>query len=403
MAIEQNNNELMKIRMIKEFVIEYKNERICMNDIAPRQMMNLLAILVYQRRKPINKDKLIELLWQENENPLNVMKFSIFRLRTFLKEQPVLADLDLIITTKKGYEFNQEIPVEIDVEMIEDCWQQMNLDSKTNLESIKKAKIILEYYKGKFLEGSTEDWMLHIQSYLQNIYQRTFELYANHLLLNKNYDELIEVAHRAISIDAFHEEAYYYYIDSLIENQLFNKALTAYKDVQKLFFEEFGSPLSLKLRSLYNVIIAKDEEDEMDINTLKDKLTIGLKDEGAFYCEYELFRHIFQVELRNSVRENRLEFLVVFEIHIEGSEKEQLVYMDKLKKVIHMSLRKGDVFSRMNKIQYVLLIPCKNVESAHMVIHRITSAYYRKVSKERVKLHYYLSTLSELSQLENNL
>ncbi|MEG2244108.1 MAG: BTAD domain-containing putative transcriptional regulator [Erysipelotrichaceae bacterium] len=397
----KNMNEIMKIKMFKEFVIEYKGETIVVNDVATRQMMNLLATLVYYHRNPINKDRLVELMWQENENPLNVMKFSVFRLRSFLKEIPVFSDLELIVTSKTGYEFNPEIPVEIDTEIVEDCWHQMNRATQTNSETINKAKSILDIYQGQFLDGNNEEWVLGIQSYFQNMYARAFEIYASNLYMNKNYKELIEVSYRGIGLDAYDEEAYYYYLSGLIEDQQYHKALTAFKDVQKLFLQEFGSPLSLKLRNLYRVIIAKDEEDEIDIDTLKEKLTTELDDEGAFYCEYELFRHIYQVELRNSKREDKSEFLIVFEIRCEGSDSEQLVAMEKLKKVIQGSLRKGDVFSRINKVQYVLLIPCKDVENAHMVIHRITSAYYRKVSKVKVKLHYHLSSLIKFEESSN--
>ncbi|MEG0841264.1 MAG: BTAD domain-containing putative transcriptional regulator [Erysipelotrichaceae bacterium] len=392
-AIEQKTNDLMKINLFNEFVIEYKNEKIIVHEIATRQLMNLLAILIYYRRNPINKSRLIELMWQENENPLNVMKFSIFRLRTLLESIPVLADLDLIITTKNSYEFNPNIPVEIDVEIMSDCWQQMNRSEETNQEYYKSAYKILHLYHGQFLTESNEEWAVQQQNYYSNMYMNVFKHYADYLSNAGKYDELIEISHQAILLDDLNEDAYFYYINGLIQDQQYHKALTTYKEVQKLFFKEFGSPLDLKLRSLHSVIVAKDEEDQIDIESLRQKLNTELNDEGAFYCEYELFRHIYQVELRNLKRDHHQVFLIVFEIHCEGNQKQQQNAMDILKKTISTSLRKGDVFSRMNKVQYLLLIPCLDVENAHFVIHRITSAYYRKVSKMKVKLFYHLSSL----------
>ncbi|MEG0423776.1 MAG: BTAD domain-containing putative transcriptional regulator [Erysipelotrichaceae bacterium] len=392
------DKDIMKIQMFKEFVIEYHNERIIINDFATRQMTNLLAILIYYRRKPINKEQLIELMWQDNDNPLNVMKFSIFRLRALLKEIPVLSELDLVVTSKAGYEFNPNIKVEIDIELVEDNWHLMNTDSETNVGNVKRAKTILDIYKGQFLEGNNEEWIIHCQSYYQNMYMNAFEIYCSYLYREKKYEPLIEIAAKGIALDKFDEEAYYYYLRGLIEDQQYHKALSEFKDVQKLFLQEYGTPLSLKLRNLYGVIVAKDEEDQIDIVTLKEKLTNELDEDGAFYCEYELFRHIYQVELRNAKREAKPTFLIVFEICYEGSEKDQLQAMEKLKNVIQKTLRKGDVFSRINKVQFVLLIPCKDIENAHMVIHRITSTYYRKVSKNKIKLHYHLSSLLDYTE-----
>ncbi|MEG0520620.1 MAG: winged helix-turn-helix domain-containing protein, partial [Erysipelotrichaceae bacterium] len=173
------DKDIMKIQMFKEFVIEYHNERIIINDYATRQMTNLLAILIYYRRKPINKDQLIELMWQDNENPLNVMKFSIFRLRALLKEIPVLSELDLVVTSKAGYEFNPNIKVEIDIELVEDNWHLMNTDSETNVGNVKRAKTILDIYKGQFLEGNNEEWIIRCQSYYQNMYMNAFEIYCS--------------------------------------------------------------------------------------------------------------------------------------------------------------------------------------------------------------------------------
>ncbi|MEG0695177.1 MAG: BTAD domain-containing putative transcriptional regulator, partial [Erysipelotrichaceae bacterium] len=335
------DKDIMKIQMFKEFVIEYHNERIIINDFATRQMTNLLAILIYYRRKPINKEQLIELMWQDNDNPLNVMKFSIFRLRALLKEIPVLSELDLVVTSKAGYEFNPNIKVEIDIEIVEDYWHLMNTDSETNVENVKRAKTILDIYKGQFLEGNNEEWIIHCQSYYQNMYMNAFEIYCSYLYREKKYEPLIEIAAKGIALDKFDEEAYYYYLRGLIEDQQYHKALSEFKDVQKLFLQEYGTPLSLKLRNLYGVIVAKDEEDQIDIVTLKEKLTNELDEDGAFYCEYELFRHIYQVELRNAKREAKPTFLIVFEICYEGSEKDQLQAMEKLKNVIQKTLRKG--------------------------------------------------------------
>lgn len=388
-------DEIMKITLFQEFTIEYHGTLIKISDVATRQLQDLLQIFVYYRRNPISKDKLIELMWQDNENPLNVMKFSIFRLRGLLKGIEVFKDIDLIVTTKTGYCFNPEIEVAADFEQVDDAWKIMNDEACTLQNSIKNAKCILDLYRGPLFVRNTDFWMIQAQSYYQNIYHKAFDTYCSHLLQKKDLINLIDYAQKAVDLDQFHEDAWYYYLQGLIEDHQYHRALTMYKNVQDLFYQEFGHPLSLRLKNLYNIIVAQDEEEEIDVETLKEKLNANIDEGGAFYCEYELFKHIYQVEIRNAIRDSKEQFLVVFELRSQLNDKVLLQAMEKLKAVVKSSLRKGDVYSRMNKTQLVILLPCQNIDNGYSIIQRITSNFYRKIARSKVKLHYFISPLTQ--------
>lgn len=179
-----------------------------------------------------------------------------------------------------------------------------------------------------------------------------------------------------------------------METNRYKEALDLYKNVQDQFYQSVGQPLSLKMKSLYKIIIANDEQEEINLKTLKTQLESDIDRSGAFYCDYEFFKHIYQVELRNIKRKCREQYLVVFEISTDLDDEPLRAIMTKLTKIIQNSLRMGDVYSRINKTQIVLLLPCETIDNGYAVIQRITQQFYRKVTRKQAKLHYHIEAVT---------
>ena len=97
------NSSKMYIHLFDGFTIEYGGEVFNMRDYLSRQSLSLLEVLILQDRKNVSREFLMELFWENSDNPLSSLKFNIFLLRKLLKERPALQDIDLIQTEKGGY------------------------------------------------------------------------------------------------------------------------------------------------------------------------------------------------------------------------------------------------------------------------------------------------------------
>lgn len=387
--------ETMQVTLFQNFTMTYQGELIIVDEAATKQLTTLLEILFLNLNQPIPRDKLINYLWQDSDNPSNVLKFSIFRLRKLLRSFDCLKEVEFVQTTKQGYLLNQKLPIKTDVQMVDELWEQMNNKDAKQETIIQAAEQVIHLYKGRlFVDAPDQLWLHQLQSDYHNIFQSCINKVCEFYLHEEDYQKVLSTVQHAIAIDPFFEDAYFYYIQALMETRQYKLALDLYKNIQDQFYQSVGQPLSLKMKSLYKIIIANDEQEEINLKTLKAQLESDIDRNGAFYCDYEFFKHIYQVELRNIKRKCKEQYLVVFEISTDLDEEPLRAIMTKLTKIIQNSLRMGDVYSRINKTQVVLLLPCETIDNGYTVIQRITQQFYRKVTKKQARLHYHIEAIT---------
>lgn len=386
-------DNIIKISMLKDFTLEFHDQKIAFDKVATRQMTSLLQMLVFHKNG-ISKEQLISEMWQDNANPLNALKYSIFRLRATLDEIECFHGLELISTIKNGYIFAPNFTVISDYGLIDEHYKIMNDSSKIKKDIILSAEQIIHLYKGPFFMNDSSLWCMQVRSYYQNIYEKTFVVVCDEYLQTKKEKELLPIIQKAIDIDKFFDDAYVFYMKALIELGEYNKAMQLYKQINNLYESEFGHAPSLKIKSMYRVLSSREEE-VIDVEALKKRLDENMAEAGALYCDYETFKYIYHAMLNNARRDNKNEFLLFFQLNSKDDDKKQLQYMTKLKTIMCSSLRSGDVLSKINKSQIIALLPCETLDNGYNVIQRITSAFYKKVNKENARLHYFISTLND--------
>ena len=130
---------------------------------------------------------------------------------------------------------------------------------------------------------------------------------------------------------------------------------------------------------------------ETDINVIRDSLHEGVHDSGAFFCEFEIFKEIYQLQVRNSARSGQSIYVCLITITDDNGEvlKQNVLNnaMSKLLLTINESLRRGDVYTRYSLSQYLVMLQTLTVENAEMVNERIVKRFKREYPKLAVKLH----------------
>ena len=119
------------------------------------------------------------------------------------------------------------------------------------------------------------------------------------------------------------------------------------------------------------------------LHNLKDQTSYT----GAFYCEYEVFKRMYQNLIRSQVRSQELTCLVIFELRNILPEVDVSKLMDKLKKSFDTGLRREDIYSRINSLQFVVLLSCKSKDNGYLIIQRIQKIFYKQVGRDVVKLY----------------
>ena len=105
-----------------------------------------------------------------------------------------------------------------------------------------------------------------------------------------------------------------------------------------------------------------------------------MNEQGAFICDYEIFKNMYRLKARDASRSGRAIFIGLITLtdmcgHLP--KKELLcIAMEKLLDSIHESLRKSDVISRFSATQYILMLPSHTYENGQMVMERIAKNFH---------------------------
>ncbi len=248
----------LKIRLFGELAFSFDDKVIEVKDKFGKHLVLVLEYLIYHRKQNITKEKLIENLWADSLNPVSALKFSIFRLRQLFEEIEALKGIDCLKTTKTGYAFNPDCEVWVDVEEADALWKKINDENVTRSEKSIFLKQIIELMPQPFLTSSTSQlWTMPVREYFTHIHNRSVMMFLEDLEIDRKYDEIMQVAQLALRIDPLNEEFHYYFLLSLIETKQYRKAIEYYETINRRFYKEFNAQLSLRTKSLYNMILSR--------------------------------------------------------------------------------------------------------------------------------------------------
>ncbi len=347
-----------------------------------KQLSTLFAIVASNRNQTLSKEMLIDALWSDSENPTNALKVSIFRLRNIIKDIPILNEYEWVVTSKKGYIFNEEIEATLDVEQFENYIFQAK--EEKNMNYYQEA---IALYADSFLCNLSADWVIMDRNYYKSMYIQAAEQYCRFVFDNKNYDDASAICKRAFAVDPYVEEIIYIYVKSLIANKQYNVALSFYENISKQFFREMGFELQIEKKALFNIVISDKQKNEpMDVQEYIEEMYEGTDVSGPYYCDYQAFKSIVQYEIRNSQRDNKQKFLLV--INVSDSCVELQTVMQVLIKIIDNSLRSNDVYTKMSGSQYAIILNLSNEVTVNRVVDRIHQRFLGKMPNEKSNVSF---------------
>lgn len=350
--------------------------------------------MIYNKNDGISKENLIDALWSNNVNPDSAMKFAIHRLRALLEEVEFF-DEPLVVTTKNGYGINPKIVLTSD---LEEADHLIKLSKNTNITIEQKelyVKELVNIVNQTFLPFSSEVmWTIPIREYYKTTYNANMNFLMRNAYEQEQYDELINYAQQAINVDPFYEDHYYYYILGLIKKNQYREAIEYYQELISYFHQELQTTLSPKIKDLYTFVIKQEEKNQINLSSLMTELD-EYHSEGSYYCDYEVFKRYYQIAKRLSARNEANYYVALLEIGSTYSLQEQANIMEHMISAIQSTLRKGDVFTRMNPRQCVILLPCEACSNVDAIIARVKENYAKKSDMPFVNITVHVLPLSK--------
>jgi len=120
---------------------------------------------------------------------------------------------------------------------------------------------------------------------------------------------------------------------------------------------------------------------------------------GAFFCQYPSFIDSYRMMGRMMERSGQSVYLLMCTLNDKkgqlSDESEALKELsDLLHDSIQESLRRGDVFTRYNLKQYLVMVVGIREEECSIVTGRIDHNFRKKCSNRNIKLNFHISSVA---------
>lgn len=324
-----------------------------------KQLSNLLAFLL-EKERSISKDELIDTLWTESDSPRNALKFAIYRLRNKLKEVDGLPDVEYVVTTASGYQFNPTL------KFVKDCVIfEQKLTKAINDNDFATWESCFDDYTGDYLNGIEANWIDSIRRHYKDLMLKTCNRLASIYLSKKDPKKAIILCNKGLRINNLDERLIYTYLNALINDHQYNNALVYYQNVNEKYKRILGLPLHLKSQLKEAIEQAEKSEaitfddDSFDVENFRFK---------AMSVDIKTFKSLCEYAIRNYIVTKDKKYLVT--IKTKG-DIEGLIIMDKLIPIIQNTIRCNDVICVDENNSILLLVSLNNKEEADIIYNRI--------------------------------
>jgi DNA-binding SARP family transcriptional activator len=388
---------MLKISMLGEFSMKYGENDISDTINRSKKMRTLLTYLITFKEREVSQDELIEALWPDEsiDKPANTMKTMLHRARAALKQLGIDSGHELISYKSGAYAWTPSVPCSVDVDEFSKLLDEAE---KSGISEEERADYLIaacSVYKGDFLPKNSFDmWVVPMASYFRSKYLHAACTAADLLEAQKRYDDVVSLCQSAVAIDPYEEYLHRALIRALVAAGRQQQAMAHYDYVTELFFSRFGITPTAELTALYKDIVKTSKKVETNLTVILDSLAENENDKGCYFCEYEFFRNIYQLEARSAARTGQVVYVCLLSVgDARGHQPQQNVLnraMFKLREVVTLSLRHGDVFTRYSVCQYLVMLPTNSYETGSMVMRRICDRFRRENPKMPVVLSHAL-------------
>ena len=390
--------DVIRIQMMGNFLI-YINEQRVENPVSKsRKGTALVEYLVLHRGKPVPNQQLLRALWPEHSvtNPENALKTLVSRMRTLLNQMS--QGLGSCIVSDRGAYHWQSLP-----EMHIDAMELMDLydaiEAERDPDKLRTMyERVLELYTGDlFQTGDLEGdsgfaQQLHAQ-YLTAVYG-----YIELLRKAEDYNDIIAVCRTALEVDSFDDRLHIELMKAMVSLNRTSDALVQYKHATNLTYRYLGAPPSPEMMAFYQEMNRARQSLKYNLDAIRRELHNSSMERGAFVCDYEMFKAIYNLEMRNLERLGTTMFLGIIMVGDDDDGNDSIRQdniMNGLIEILRDNLRKGDIITHFSPSVIALLLPTVNYKTGSMVMERIRQLFYRRYPNSDIPFHSRLGMLGK--------
>ncbi len=389
-----NKDGVLEIMTLGQFMVRRGSDIISGENKRSYRIWELCKYFITKRDKPTYSETIMEDLWPDRDytDAKQALRTQIYRLRMLLDKKDTPEDNSCIIFSGGAYALNKNTDYWLDAQEFESLYNEaVHITQKDPNSAIEKYQQAARLYKGDYLpEISYAEWVIPVRNYYNHLYIQLVLDLTTLLHDQGRNEEIIEVLENAFLIEFFEEEFHFRYLRALIAAGRSRQAQSHYEYTSSVFYREMGIEMSSSMRDLYRNILFQNNSVNRDLHLVQNSLYDIPESNVAFLCTSDVFRYLYNLEVRRNERTGQSVFLGMLTLSWPNWENEDLVQMRNdmncLEETLLNSLRKGDVVCRWNESQYLILLPEITLENTDLVMRRIKFNFRRFSSNQQVDI-----------------
>ena len=396
-------NETIDIKLMNAFEVIVDGRPIPHPFDRSRKGVLLLQHLILSGGRTISRQKLLDMFWEgdTSANPESALKTLVSRLRVQLRQVFGEGGSECIVTEQGGYRWESLPNMTVDVHEIEALLGELANVKGAQTELTAIMPRLLELYTGDLLAQNTESHTEFVVTHAVSLHSRYLEAvytYVEFLKGNKDFPRVIEVCRTALDRDRFADRLHMELMSALIEMNLISEALVQYKHVMHLYERYLGVKPGEEMQAFYRRIVRARQSVEFSLEAITAELLGDGGQDGAFVCEYTVFKEVFHLQMRSLERSGVPVFLAV--VMVDGADGalitpiEQDGIMNELCVILRDNLRRGDTITRFSPTMFALLLPTVNYATGNAVMERMKRLFYRKYPSSNIAYNYLIGPLN---------
>ncbi|WP_207706845.1 AfsR/SARP family transcriptional regulator [Alkaliphilus pronyensis] len=378
----QKEENKLQIYTLGRFEVIRGNQMLYEKSSRSKKLWELFKYMITYKNKNISLDMIHENVFPDEnyENPKNVLKNSVYRLRKILRaNQPSDNYNNIILFSDECYKLNSN-DIWIDIDCFEELFNRAEeLKKGSAHDAVTLYREAIALYTGDYLNGySNMDWVVPIRSYYKRLYlQCCLGLIALLEEMN-NYKEVLKICEEFMTIEPYEEEIHVSFIKALARNGQIKEAIKHYEYCTSGFYRTFGIKPSEKLKQVYDNLKKNTNQN----NSNKINIYDTDKTRGAFYCKPQTFKSIVQLENRRNERKGEEVLIGSIVLKVEDciDSKHLLQIIETIKQLIKDDLRKGDIFTLWMENELLLMLPNLSKSQLQNILSRVVE-HIRKILK----------------------
>ena len=390
--------DTVRIQMMGNFLIFINEQRVENPVSKSRKGTALVEYLVLHRGKPVPNQMLLSALWPEHSvtNPENALKTLVSRMRTLLNQMtPGLGAC--IVSDRGAYHWECMPGMRIDALRLMELYDIL----ATERDGDKLREMydeVLELYEGDLFQTGDLDGDAGFAQQLHNQYLTAVYGYIELLRKAESYNDVIAVCRTALEVDSFDDRLHIELMKAMVSLNRTSDALVEYKHATNMTYRYLGAPPSPEMMAFYQEMNKARNSLKYNLDAIRRELHNSSLERGAFVCDYEMFKAIYNLEMRNLERLGTTMFLGIIMIGDDenGSDSiRQDNIMNGLIEILRDNLRKGDIITHFSPSVIALLLPTVNYKTGSMVMERIRMLFYKRYPNSDIPFHSRLGMLGK--------